>query len=110
MKIFQMAGKACKAGIPLVLMTYFNPVLKYGLKEFALDCKRCGIDGVIVPDLPPEEAAPWVKEARQVDLDTIFLTAPTSPPWRIKSVHQWSRGFIYHVSITGVTEARKELP
>ena len=109
-KIFHMAERLRKVDTPLVLMTYLNPVLKYGLKKFALDCKRCGIDGVIVPDLPPEEAAPWVKEAWRVNLDTIFLTAPTSPPERIRLVNERSRGFIYHVSLTGVTGARKELP
>jgi tryptophan synthase alpha chain len=110
MKIFQMVERLNKVDTPLVLMTYFNPVLKYGLKEFSVDCRRCGIDGVIIPDLPPEEAAPWVKEARIVDLDTIFLTAPTSPPERIRSVNQRSRGFVYHVSAAGVTGTRKELP
>ena len=109
-RIFQMAERFSEAGTPLVLMTYFNPVLRHGLKEFSVDCRRCGIDGVIIPDLPPEEAAPWVKEARIVDLDTIFLTAPTSPPERIRSVNQRSRGFIYHVSVAGVTGTRKELP
>lgn len=95
---------------PLILMTYFNPVLQYGLKVFVEHCKKGGIDGVIIPDLPPEEAAAWIKEARSVGLDTIFLTAPTSPPERIRLVSRVSRGFIYHVSVTGVTGARKELP
>ena len=95
---------------PLVLMTYFNPVLQYGLKVFSKHCRESGIDGVIIPDLPPEEAGPWVKEARRVDLDTIFLTTPASPPERIRRVSQYSHGFVYHVSVTGVTGTRKELP
>ena len=65
---------------------------------------------MIIPDLPPEEAGPWITEARRKDLDTIFLIAPTSPPERIKLVSRYSRGFIYYVSITGVTGAREKLP
>ena len=109
-KIFRMTERLKKARIPLVLMIYFNPVLKYGLRSFSVDCRHHGVDGVIIPDLPPEEAGLWVKEARSVDLDTIFLTAPTSPPERIRLVNQWSRGFIYHVSVTGVTGTQRELP
>ena len=109
-EIFLLSKKMNGISVPLILMTYFNPVIRFGLKVFVEHCKESGIDGVIIPDLPPEEAAPWVKEARSVDLDTIFLTAPTSPPERIKLVNQWSRGFIYHVSVTGVTGTRKELP
>lgn len=95
---------------PLVLMTYFNPIFHYGLKHFAVRCKESGVDGVIVPDLPPEEAGPWIKEARELELDTIFIVAPTSPPERIGRVNKYSRGFIYYVSITGVTGARENLP
>jgi tryptophan synthase alpha chain len=96
--------------VPLVLMTYFNPVFKYGLKEFAEDCQKSGVSGVIIPDLPPEEAGPWVEEARRARLDTIFLIAPTSSPERIKVVSRCSRGFIYYVSVTGVTGTRERLP
>jgi tryptophan synthase alpha chain len=96
--------------MPLVIMTYFNPVFRYGLKTFATDCKEGGIDGVVIPDLPPEEAGPWIKEAREVDLDTIFLVSPTSPPERIKKIIQYSRGFIYYISVTGVTGTREKLP
>jgi tryptophan synthase alpha chain len=65
---------------------------------------------VIIPDLPPEEAGPWIREAKAVDLDTIFLVAPTSTPDRIKLISKWSRGFIYYVSVTGVTGVRGTLP
>ena len=109
-EIFLMTRKLEGVSPPVVLMTYFNPVLRYGLKAFAEHCREVRIDGVIIPDLPPEEATEWVKEARSVDLDTIFLTAPTSPPERIRLADRLSRGFIYHVSITGVTGTRKELP
>jgi len=96
--------------IPLVIMTYLNPVFRYGLKPFAADCKESGIDGVIIPDLPPEEAGPWIQEARKVNLDTIFFVSPTSTPERIKKVIQCSRGFIYYISVTGVTGTRNRLP
>jgi tryptophan synthase alpha chain len=95
---------------PLVLMTYFNPVLRFGVRDFAQHCKRNGVEGVIIPDLPPEEAMPWVQEARVCDLDTIFLVAPTSTPERIGVISGRSRGFIYYVSVTGVTGAREDLP
>jgi tryptophan synthase alpha chain len=108
--IFRLTERLKGTSTPLVLMTYFNPVLQYGLKNFAEDCIQNGIDGVIIPDLPPEEAGPWITEARRMDLDTIFLIAPTSPPERIKLVSRYSRGFIYYVSITGVTGAREKLP
>ncbi len=108
--IFRSTEKLQEIPTPLVLMTYFNPIFQYGLQAFATDCRRSGIDGVIVPDLPPEEARPWVEEARKMGVDTIFLAAPTSPAERIRWVKEVSRGFIYYVSLTGVTGARKELP
>jgi tryptophan synthase alpha chain len=108
--IFRLTERLKGTSTPLVLMTYFNPVLRYGIKGFAAGCKECGIDGVVIPDLPPEEAGPWITEARRKDLDTIFIIAPTSPPERIKLVSRYSRGFIYYVSITGVTGTREKLP
>jgi tryptophan synthase alpha chain len=109
-KIFSLT-KGLKGIVPpLVLMTYFNPVFQYGLEAFAKECRKSGIEGVIIPDLPPEEAGPWVREAREVDLDTIFLIAPTSPPERIKKINASCRGFIYYVSVTGVTGVRRGLP
>jgi tryptophan synthase alpha chain len=108
--IFHLTERLKKIGTPLVLMTYFNPIFRYGLGEFAEGCQRSGVDGVIVPDLPPEEAGPWTGEARAKDLDTIFLIAPTSTERRIRLVNRYSRGFIYYVSITGVTGTREKLP
>jgi len=96
--------------VPLVLMTYFNPVLQYGLGDFAGECQESGIEGVIIPDLPPEEAGPWIEQARRHDLDTIFLVAPTSPSERIRQISRSSRGFIYSVSVTGVTGTRDTMP
>jgi tryptophan synthase alpha chain len=108
--IFGLAKKLKEIAPPLVLLTYFNPIFRYGLKAFAENCQRSGIEGVIIPDLPPEEARPWVEEAGRVGVDTIFLAAPTSPPERISLVSKFSRGFIYYVSVTGVTGARGKLP
>jgi len=109
-KVFGLAEKLKGGSTPLILMTYFNPVSKFGLRDFAEGCHDSGIDGVIIPDLPPEEAGPWIREARAFDLDTIFLVAPTSTPDRIKLISKWSRGFIYYVSVTGVTGTRETLP
>jgi len=109
-EIFRMAERLRGISTPLVLMTYFNPVFQHGLKTFAEDCHRHGIDGVIIPDLPPEEAGPWIKEAKSFKLDTIFLLAPTSSPERIELASRYSRGFLYYVSVTGVTGTRGKLP
>ena len=108
--IFGLAERLKGIDIPLVLMTYFNPVFCFGLKDFAEGCQKSGVDGVIIPDLPPEEAGLWISEARRMNLDTIFLVAPTSPPERIRLVGRCSRGFIYYVSVTGVTGTRENLP
>ena len=89
--------------IPIVLMTYFNPVFKYGLEHFVRDARDAGVNGVIIPDLPPDEAGDFIKLSRKADLDTIFLLAPTSTDDRIKKVQRASSGFIYYVSITGIT-------
>lgn len=96
-------------GVPIVLMTYYNPVLKYGEKMFAKDAVAAGVDGVIVPDLPPEEAKTLKQAAEKAGLDTIFLLAPTSTTERITLVAGVTSGFIYYVSLTGVTGARKAL-
>lgn len=93
---------------PLVVMTYYNLFYRYGLEKFAADAERAGVDGVIIPDLPPEEAGDWLKTASG-KLDTIFLLAPTSTDDRIEKVALATRGFIYCVSLTGITGARDEL-
>ncbi|MEW6715776.1 MAG: tryptophan synthase subunit alpha [Nitrospirota bacterium] len=89
--------------IPLILMTYYNPVFKFGVDAFVKKAVEAGVDGVIVPDLIPDEADELIDSARQHNLDTIFLLAPTSTPDRIKKVASASTGFIYYVSITGIT-------
>lgn len=88
---------------PVILMTYFNPIYKYGISEFMSAAERAGVDGIIVPDLPPEEAHDIIKISRKTKIDTIFLLAPTSTQKRIKKVISASTGFIYYVSITGIT-------
>lgn len=98
-----------KVRIPLCLMSYYNPIYKFGLSRFAQQARQAGIDGVIVPDLPPEEAREFVKYARINKLDTIFFVSPTSSIKRIKLASSISSGFIYYVSLTGVTGARKRL-
>lgn len=89
--------------IPLILMTYYNPVFKYGEEKFIKDAVDAGVDGVIVPDLPPDEASHLIKTSRASGLDTIFLAAPTSTDKRIKKVASASSGFVYYVSMTGIT-------
>jgi tryptophan synthase alpha chain len=96
--------------IPLVFMGYYNMVYQYGLKAFAEDAVSAGLDGAIIPDLPIEEADEWIAVARRAGLDTIFLAAPTTPMERIERIAQRSRGFLYYVSVTGITGARQELP
>ena len=105
-----VASLRTRVRLPLVLMTYYNPILAFGLKGFARTAVAAGADGVIVPDLPHEEAEPLRAEAQPAGLDMILLTAPTSTPARVKAIARLSRGFVYVVSLTGVTGARRELP
>jgi tryptophan synthase alpha chain len=99
-----------RVDIPLVFMTYYNPVFHYGLEAFCSACLGAGVDGLIIPDLPPQEGAGLETITNKQDLDLIYLLAPTSTEERIKLVAQRSRGFIYLVSVTGVTGARDRLP
>ena len=96
--------------LPIILMTYFNPILHFGLAEWAKASAEAGADGHIVTDLTPEEAEPWKQESEKNGLDTIFLLAPTSTPERIEVVAGLSTGFVYCVSRTGVTGARQDVP
>jgi len=98
-----------ETAVPLVLLTYYNPLLAFGLKAFCLTAVECGIDGVIVADLPPEESEPLRVLAEPAGLDLIHLVAPTSTPDRMRTIARVSRGFLYMVSLTGVTGARAEL-
>lgn len=94
---------------PLVFMTYFNPVFSYGLESFCHDCAEVGISGLIIPDLPPEEGLTLESITQDYNLDLIYLLAPNSTESRIKLVAEKSRGFIYLVSLTGVTGVRNHL-
>jgi tryptophan synthase alpha chain len=95
--------------LPLVLFSYFNPLLRYGLPALAREAAAAGVDGVLVTDLPPEEADGWLEAARGAGLDTVFLAAPTSPDERLRRVAGASRGFVYAISRTGVTGERDAL-
>jgi len=95
-----------RCDLPLLLFSYFNPLLRYGLDALARDAIAAGADGVLVTDLPPEEADGWIAVARGAGLDTVFLAAPTSPDERLRKVAAASRGFVYAVSRTGVTGER----
>lgn len=92
--------------MPLILMTYYNPVFRYGEEQFVRDAASAGVDGVIIPDLPPDEAGGLMKLSRKTGLDIIFLLAPTSTDERIKKAAKSGRGFIYYVSMTGITGSR----
>jgi len=95
--------------IALVLMSYYNPIAAYGMNKFITDAIKAGVDGVIIPDLPADEAGLFNKEARKKDLCHILLVTPTTSQTRIKKITGMSTGFIYYVSLTGVTGARKNL-
>ena len=97
-------------GVPVVLMTYINPILAYDPRKFAAAAAQAGAAGVIVPDLPIEEAEPVTGWLRSASLDTVFMVAPTTPPDRIAAIASHSSGFVYCVTVTGITGARKELP
>jgi len=95
---------------PFMLMGYYNPILQYGPERFAADCAAVGVDGVIVPDLPTEESDELLAACRAHGRDLVFLIAPTSTDRRIADVAARASGFIYCVSLTGVTGARQNLP
>jgi len=96
------------AAPPVVLMGYLNPLMRMGLPKVAAALREAGVAGVIVPDLPPDMAGPWL--ASSAGIDTVFLAAPTSTPERLAKVGEMSGGFVYCVSSLGVTGERAELP
>lgn len=99
-----------KTDIPLVFMTYLNPLLSYGLEEFCQACVRSSVNGLIIPDLPPDEGGELDALTRQNGIDLIYLLPPTATEARARLIAERSRGFIYLVSVTGVTGARASLP
>jgi tryptophan synthase alpha chain len=96
--------------VPLVLFSYFNPVLQMGVEKFADAAARTGADGVLITDLTPEEAGDYRRAVRARGLDTVFLAAPTSTDVRLERIAESSSGFLYLISRTGVTGAREALP
>jgi tryptophan synthase alpha chain len=107
----ELAGQlSAKVNVPLVFMTYYNPVFSYGLEAFCVACTGAGISGLIIPDLPPNEGSELEAVSQKQGLDLIYLLAPTSTGERIRLAAERSRGFIYLVSVTGVTGARDRMP
>ena len=94
---------------PMLVMSYYNPVLRYGVERFATELKACGAQGMITPDLIPDEASQWLRSAEQEDLDRVFLVAPSSSDARVQANTEASRGFVYSVSTMGITGERAEL-
>ena len=107
-KIIQLVSDIRKTSqLPVVLMTSFNPVFVYGQKEFVADAIKAGVDGVIITDLPHEEADEFLEIAE--GLDMIFLLSPTSTPDRVKQIGKISKGFVYYISLTGTTGTQESL-
>lgn len=110
-KIFEAVKEIRKtSNIPLALMTYYNPIFHFGEKHFVQMAKSVGVDGVIVPDLPPQEARDLIALSRKADISTVFFLSPTTTDDRIKKIAQSATGFIYYVSLTGVTGTAQGLP
>jgi tryptophan synthase alpha chain len=95
--------------IPIILFGYFNPIFRYGCERLCADARRAGVDGLLVVDLPPEEASELAAPARADGLDLIYLLAPTTSPERSRMIASSATGFLYYVSVTGVTGARAVL-
>ena len=96
--------------MPVLLFSYFNPILKYGVKRMARDLGEAGFDGAIVPDLPPEESGELEGSLRANQLSMVYLIAPTTNASRMRQIANKSHGFIYYVSLRGVTGVRSKLP
>ena len=104
-----VAAIAARVPTPVVLMTYWNPVLQYGVDRFADDLLASGGAGLITPDLIPDDAAEWMSASERTGLDRIFLAAPSSSQERLRMIAASSRGFVYTVSTMGITGARAEV-
>jgi tryptophan synthase alpha chain len=106
----ELAGAVAAEGTPVVLMTYINPILAYDPRKFAAEAAQAGVAGVIVPDLPVEESEPVAGWLRSASLDTIFMVSPTTSAQRVQTICEHTSGFVYCVTVTGITGVRKELP
>jgi tryptophan synthase alpha chain len=104
--VFTAVRAIADAGVPALVMSYWNPVLRYGVGRFADDLAKAGGAGLITPDLIPDEAADWIAAAERNDLDRVFLVAPSSTPQRLRSTTLACRGFVYAASTMGVTGTR----
>ncbi|MEW1953731.1 tryptophan synthase subunit alpha [Terrabacter sp. NPDC080008] len=104
--VFTAAREVSGAGAGALIMTYWNPVLRYGVERFAADLAEAGGAGLITPDLIPDEAGDWIAAADAHDLDKVFLVAPSSTPERLEAVTSKCRGFVYATAVMGVTGAR----
>ena len=113
--ILRAVGRASKRlSVPVVLLSYWNPIVRYGggppdPAAFVLAAAWAGVSGIIVPDLPPEEADGFRRAAKRAGVAAIFLAAPTSPAARLRRIARASEGFIYYVSVTGTTGVRKQV-
>jgi tryptophan synthase alpha chain len=108
--VFGMMDEIRKStSIPVILMGYTNPVMRYGLEAFARDCRLHGVDGTIIADLPPEESPAYRSAMTENGISSVFLAAPTTSDERLRMLDEASSGFLYCVSITGVTGARRSL-
>jgi len=108
--ILRLVKKCRKAtDVPIALMTYYNPIFCFNEEKFVQAAEASGVDGIIVPDLPPEEAEHLIKLSRKTGLATIFFISPTTSAARAKFIANTSRGFIYYVSLTGTTGSRRNL-
>jgi tryptophan synthase alpha chain len=108
--VIEVGGRAAKAtGVPVVLFSYLNPLLRHGLEKLAQDAAEAGLAGVLVTDLPAESAQGFSQALRRRGLDLVSLVAPTSTPQRIAQIAQHATGFLYAISVTGVTGTRQQL-
>ena len=98
-----LGGMKGRLNMPIILMTYYNPVFRMGEEIFARRAREAGVSGVIIPDLPPEEGQKWVAAAQGVGLDTVFLVAPNTPLERIEFIASATTGFLYYLALKGVT-------
>jgi tryptophan synthase alpha chain len=104
--VLRTVEAVASSGVPVLVMTYWNPIDHHGVEAFARDLAAAGGSGLITPDLTPEEAGPWLEAASKYDLDKVFLVAPSSPRHRIELITSVCSGFVYAASLMGVTGAR----
>lgn len=107
-RVLRTVEAVARTGVPVLVMTYWNPIEQYGVDRFAADLAAAGGAGMITPDLTPEEAGPWLAAADKQSLDPVFLVAPSSTDARVARISSLCRGFVYATSVMGVTGARQQ--